>query len=294
MIPETEFPEEKTLETELPAEESAETPEEEPAAESRNTILRRIADASGAEGKKPAKKSSRRGMYTAAISAVVIVLVIVFNLIVGQLPSNLTELDITGYRLYNVSSVSKSFLREFEGRHRDRHHCPGRAVDERITKFISNYAAQSPHIKVTEVDPVTHPSALETYDTEDNHVVVINRTTGKQTSVQIQGFEGADSAMILYDYQSYYYSGTLTATRLDADGQLTSAINIVTGSNAGKLYTLTNHSEKALSAAIGERLQKLNLEQEELDLLLAGSIPSDCDVLVINNPQSDMTEEELT
>ena len=302
LIPEEELPETETPKTETP---EAETPEvglpeaddpadETIADETRSAILERIADANGEKTRKPARKSSRRGMYTAAVSAVVIVIVIIFNLIVGQLPSNLTEIDITGYRLYNVSTVSRNFLRELKDDIEIVVIAQEGAVDERIMKFIHNYAAESPHIKLTEIDPVTHPSALETYGAEDNEVVVINKATDKQTTVQIQGFDGADSAMILYDYQTYYTTHSLQATRLDADSQLTSAINIVTGTGSGKICTVTNHGESALSGAIGERLKKLNLEQEELDLLLTGAIPEDCSVLVINNPRSDMTAEELS
>ena len=302
-LPETETPEIEIPETGLPESEPEAEPETEPeadaetdkpAGESRNAILERIAAAGGEKPKKTARKSSRRGMYTAAVSAVVIVIVIIFNLIVGQLPSNLTEIDITGYRLYNVSTVSRNFLKELKDDVEIVVIAQEGTVDERIMKFIHNYAAESPHVKLTEIDPVTHPSALETYGAEDNEVVVINTSTGKQTTVQIQGFDGADSAMILYDYQTYYTSHSLQATRLDADSQLTSAINIVTGTGAGKVYTVTNHGESALAGSIGERLKKLNLEQEDLDLLLTGSIPDDCSVLVINNPQSDMTAEELT
>ena len=41
------------------------------------------------------RRSLRQGGYLAAVTAAVIALVVLVNLIVGQLPSNLTELDLT-------------------------------------------------------------------------------------------------------------------------------------------------------------------------------------------------------
>ena len=47
--------------------------------------------------KKPAvnSKALRQGGYLAAVTAAVVALVVLINLVVGQLPSNVTEFDLT-------------------------------------------------------------------------------------------------------------------------------------------------------------------------------------------------------
>ena len=55
--------------------------------------------------KKPAvnSKSLRQGGYLAAVTAAVVALVVLVNLVMGQLPSNVTEFDLTDNSLYEIS-----------------------------------------------------------------------------------------------------------------------------------------------------------------------------------------------
>ena len=54
-------------------------------------------------------------------------------------------------------------------------------TDDRITTFISKYAALSDKIKVEWIDPVLHPSALTEYNTSQNTIYV---SCGQQESRQ--------------------------------------------------------------------------------------------------------------
>ena len=55
-------------------------------------------------------RSLRRGGYLAAVTAAVAALVVLINLVVGQLPSHWTELDLTDNGLYEISDTSRDFL----------------------------------------------------------------------------------------------------------------------------------------------------------------------------------------
>ena len=62
--------------------------------------------------KKPAvnSKALRQGGYLAAVTAAVVALVVLINLVVGQLPSNVTEFDLTDNSLYEITDTSKDFF----------------------------------------------------------------------------------------------------------------------------------------------------------------------------------------
>ena len=58
-------------------------------------------------------------------------------------------------------------------------------------------------------------------------------------------------------------------------------------------YTLTGHGEIALGDVFDNFFDSVNIVKRELSLLTAGEIPGDANVIIINNPSSDMTDAEL-
>ncbi|MCE2603816.1 GldG family protein, partial [Pseudomonas aeruginosa] len=78
----------------------------------------------------------------------------------------------------------------------------------------------------------------------------------------------------------------------DGEGQLTGAINQVTGRENKKIYTTSGHGEAELSSAITNLMNKSGMTTEALNLLMDDSIPEDCDLLLLNGPSSDLTEGE--
>ena len=228
----------------------------------------------------------RKGVTSAVTVVVVVAIAVVANLVVGQLPSNLTERDLTDNSLYTVSDTSVEYLAELNtpvevvvmARESD--------VDERITKFLHNYAALSDQITLTFIDPVEHPSALEEYDTSANTVVVLSSETGKQRAISFND-------MLVPDYMSYYYYGTVSYTEFDADGQMTSAVDYVTSENSHVIYLAENHGEQSLGSSVTDAIDKANLSTDTVSLLLDGGVPEDCSLLLFNQPSTDLSADEV-
>lgn len=228
----------------------------------------------------------RKGVTSAVTVVVVVAIAVVANLVVGQLPSNLTERDLTDNSLYTVSDTSVEYLAELStpvevvvmARESD--------VDERITKFLHNYAALSDQITLTFIDPVEHPSALEEYDTSVNTVVVLSSETGKQRAISFDD-------MLVPDYMSYYYYGTVSYTEFDADGQMTSAVDYVTSENSHVIYLAENHGEQSLGSSVTDAIDKANLTTDTVSLLLDGGVPEDCSLLLFNQPSTDLSADEV-
>ena len=228
----------------------------------------------------------RKGVTSVVTVVVVVAIAVVANLVVGQLPSNLTERDLTDNSLYTVSDTSVEYLAELNtpvevvvmARESD--------VDERITKFLHNYAALSDQITLTFIDPVEHPSALEEYDTSANTVVVLSSETGKQRAISFDD-------MLVPDYMSYYYYGTVSYTEFDADGQMTSAVDYVTSENSHVIYLAENHGEQSLGSSVTDAIDKANLSTDTVSLLLDGGVPEDCSLLLFNQPSTDLSADEV-
>lgn len=236
--------------------------------------------------------SSKRGMYTAAVSALVIAIVIVFNLVVGGLPSGTLEFDITGRHIYTVSEQSVDFMKTINKDVNIVVLAQDGAIDERVLKFINNYARLSSHITLKIVDPILDPTALTTYNAKENNVVVSCAATNKTKILNLGGIDGYQEALILYDAQAYQY-GQLQPIALDAEGLLTSAISNVTSETTSKIYLLKGHGESELGTNASSNISKANYETAPLNLLTAGKVPDDCQLILCNNPTANLANDEL-
>lgn len=227
----------------------------------------------------------RHGTFSIAAVLFVIAIAVLINLIAGQLPSRARELDISDNKIYEISKSSRNFLKNLDQKIQMMVIAEEDSIDERLEVFLDKYAALSDHIEMETVDPVLHPDVLNEYDTESDTIIVECAETGLSQTI-------AFSDILVRDASSYYYTGSGTISAFDGDGQLTSALRQVTGSETKKLYFLTGHGETEFSSSITNLMQKSGVEAEELNLLITGQIAEDCDMLVLNGPTSDITKKE--
>lgn len=231
--------------------------------------------------------SSRRGAFSAGLTALAVAAVIIFNLLAAQLPSTVSQFDLTDSGIYDITTTTTDYLAGITD-DVEIHVLSGEdSVDSRIVRFLSKYEKLSDHISVEYVDPVIHPAVLSTYDVENNTVVVTCEATGRQESFSI-------SEIIGYDQLTYYYYGQYLETDFDAEGLLTSAIDTVLSGATRTVYRTAGHDEASLSVDTIELLNKNHLALEEVNLLINNGIPDDCDLLLILAPTRDLADDELT
>lgn len=226
---------------------------------------------------------SRKGSYSVAITVVVLGIILIFNLIIGQLPQKIRQFDISDTNIYEISSKSQKLIKNLDNEVTFYVIAEKSSTDDRIKTFISKYSSLSNKIKVQWIDPVLHPSALTKYNTEENSIVVSCKKTDRQTTISFDD--------ILVSEASYYSTST-SASSFDGDGQFTSAINYVTNSKEYKAYYTSGHGETALSTSVTSLMEKSRISTAELNLLTTSSIPKDCDLLILNGPTNDLTSDE--
>ena len=212
-------------------------------------------------------------------------MVIVFNLIVGQIPEAYRNLDVSSTKIYDISDTTTELLDSLDSDVDMTVLAVKDSTDERITTFLSRYAALSDKIHMEWIDPVLHPSALTDYDTTENTIVVSCEDTGKTTTVSF------DDILVLDEY-SYYYYGTESYTEFDGEGQLTGAVNYVTNDTDHTIYQTTGHGESSLSTTITDLMEKNSYTLSEVNLLMTTSVPDDCDLLLMDAPTTDLSADE--
>ncbi len=225
------------------------------------------------------------GMYSVGLTAVVVAIVVVVNLIFGQLPEKYRSIDVSNSKIYEITDTSREFLKDLDTEVKFTVLAVQEETDERIRTFLSKYASLSKHIKVEWIDPVLHPSALQDYDASENSIIVSCEEIDRTTAVTFD-------QIVVVDYSSYYYTGSISENEFDGEGQLTSAVNYVTSEEEKQIYRTAGHGESTLPANITELMDKNNYTVSEWNLLMNQDIPEDCDLLLMNAPANDLTEEE--
>ena len=225
----------------------------------------------------------RRG-YLAAATVLAVALVAVLNLMAGQLPASVRELDLTDNGIYQISDTSRDLLAGLEQDVEIVVLAEEGAMDERITRFLELYQALSDHITVTQVDPVASPAQAAQYDAQAGSLIVSCEETGCSRTL-------ASTDLIVYEMDyTYWYS---YESAFDAEGQLTSAVSYVTSDDTETVYTLSGHGEADLPALLSEDLEKANLTVEALTLLTEGAVPEDASLVLVNAPATDLAAEEV-
>lgn len=229
--------------------------------------------------------SFKKGTYSAGLSAMVIAVVIVINLVAGQLPESVRSIDMSSQKYYTIGDSTKKILKNLKDDITIYQMTKNGNEDSRIKKLLETYKSGSDKIKVETLDPDLQPGVVTKYEATqaaDNSLIVVNGDRHKLIDY---------SEIYVQDYSQYYTTGA-TSSSFDGEGRITSAINYVTTDNLPKMYTLSGHSEQQLSQTITDAVEKQNISTEELNLLASQDVPEDCDVLAIICPGTDCSEEE--
>ncbi|MCD7819300.1 MAG: GldG family protein [Lachnospiraceae bacterium] len=235
---------------------------------------------------KPMKnlRQLKHGSYSIALTVIVVVAVLIINLIAGQIPSQYTQIDLSGQQLSVLSDTTKELV---EGLTEDitiYYILEDSNRDSNVSRLLERYDGLSSHLTVIEKDPVLYPQFTSQYTDEtltDNSVIIVC---------------GDDSRIVSYDdmyeYEFSYTYYSYTTTGFDAEGQITSAIAALISDELPKLYTLTGHGELELTDTLTQSIEKENIEIEELNLVTSDTVPDDADCLLICSPTSDLSEAE--
>lgn len=230
------------------------------------------------------KKYLKNGSYSMLISAIFIVIVVVVNLIVGEIPSKYTKIDITDEKIYSIGDETKSFLKDLKDDVTIYQIAQSGSEDETVQNLLQKYADESKHIKVVSKDPVVNPQFTSQYTSENlssNSLIVVCGDRSKVVDYNN-----------LYESSIDYYSYSYQTTGFDGEGQITSAIAYVTSEDMPVLYTLEGHGELEVDSSLQDDIEKANIEMKTLNLLTEEKIPEDAGCILINAPTSDLSENE--
>lgn len=197
------------------------------------------------------KRHLKHGSWSSFLVLFVIAAVVLVNLIIGQLPTTMTQFDVSTQKLYSLTDDTKDLVKGLEQDVTLYYVVTGGNEDDTIEKMLDRYQDLSSHIKVEKKDPNLYPKFTSQYTEEevaDNSIIVV---CGEKSRVV--------SSMDMWETSVSYTTYSQQTTGFDGEGQITSAISYVTSEDTTKLYWLSGHGEveeTALTSNFRKRLRK--------------------------------------
>ncbi len=225
------------------------------------------------------------GAYATAVSAIVIIMILVVNILVTELD---LKIDVSKEGMYTLTDTTKDYVKDIRDNITIYYMVPTGSEDKTFTEIIEKYASLSNKIKVEYKDPVLYPNFASQYTDEkvnSNSLIVVNESNKRAKYV-----DNNDMYKTEIDYNTYQTN----VTGIDVEGQVTSALQYVTTEDLPVMYTVSGHGEPDMGATLASSLTKANVTTKSLATLTVKSIPEDCSLLFINGPQKDYTEDEIT
>ncbi|MDO4321687.1 MAG: GldG family protein [Lachnospiraceae bacterium] len=226
----------------------------------------------------------KNGSYSMAMTVFAVAAAVAVNLIVSELPSQYTQIDISDQKLTVLSDQTKELAAGLEEDITIYYVVQDDNRDSNVSRLLERYDDLSSHITVVEKDPVLNPNFTSQYtdETLSENSVIVTCNDAKRVVTYDSMYESE------FNYNYYTYE----TTGFDAEGQITSAIAAVSSEDLPKLYTLTGHGESQINSSLAQSIEKENIETEELNLVTAESVPEDADCLLVASPASDLSEAE--
>ena len=232
-------------------------------------------------------RNFKQGMYNSIVIVIVIAIVILLNLFVGQLD---IKIDLTKENIYTLTDETIALANELEDEIQIYFLAKENTEYEVLQNVINEYG-KLPHITTQWKDPELYPQFASQYTDSEitgNDVIVVNKSNNESKFIPFEDMYIQDYS-INYSTYNYDYNNIL-----DAEGQITSAIQYVTSGVRTKMYVVTAHGETPIETKVSELIAKANVVIEEFDVKSATAVPEDCDILMMNGPVEDITDDELT
>lgn len=232
-------------------------------------------------------RSFRAGGYSIVATAIVLAIVLAVNMLVGALPSTMTQFDVTDEQLYSISEHTKQVIASLDQDVTIYWIVTVGNEDQYVKRLLERVDELSDRVTVVKKDTDVNPTFASQYTAEEVYPNSLVVECGDRYRYLTYGGE-----IYTQDYADYYTTGTYT-TYFNGEGALVSAVDYVTSEKLPKLYILAGHGEQVLSDTFATAVKNKNMETAQLSLLTMDAVPEDVDGILINTPTSDISETEL-
>ena len=217
------------------------------------------------------------GTNTILLIVILIAAFILLNKFVESL--ELTPLDFTSQKIYTLTNESKERVKDIN--QKVNIYFAGYGEDNTIIDLAKQYTKANSNINIETVDVSTNLEFANKYNltSESSTIIVENEQNGRNKEVTQEE---------LYTYDSSYN------TVDTSEEALTSAILTVVTEDIPNVYFLEGYNTyltlNTYLSGLSTYLKNEVVNTQTLNLLVKGSVPDDCDTLVIVTPEKDFED----
>ena len=222
--------------------------------------------------------------YSTGMIAIAVAIVVAANLVIGEMPSSWTAIDLTSEKLYSLTDQTIEFVNNMQEDVTIYAIVNEDSQDTTLGQTLRRYDDLSDHITVEYVDPTVNPRFHTQYTDSAISINSLIVVSDKRNRV----IDYSDIYESSFDYSTY----TSTTTGYDGEGQITSALDYVLSDDLPKVYMTEGHGEYTLSGSFTDALTKENVEYETINLMDYDAVPEDTACVIINGPQSDFSSDD--
>lgn len=228
--------------------------------------------------KSPRSKLLVSGISTLLLIAIIISIYFLVTLLLEKV--TLPEFDLTENKIYSLSEETKTKLGNLENEititlinYQE--------IDS-VFNFAEKYKLLNNNIKIETISDITsRKDLIEKYSLDsETQLIVISSGEREKT---------------LNEYNLYTYDYSTYETIDTTEEAFTNAIVDVTTENKPKIYFMNNHIQYDVDQyfyTIIDLMEEDANEVDKVDILSFGSIPEDCNTLIITTLSEDITEFE--
>ena len=193
-------------------------------------------------------KKFKYGGYATLLTAFVLAILVVINLVVGQIPF---RLDLTENRMFSLSDQTEKVLENLDQEIRIIGLYQTGQEDPRFDEILQRYRRLNKNISITYIDPVKNPTFSSKY-TKDG----TNLREGSYIVESDERFKIIDY-LDLFNLRSDQYGNTHLES-LALEQRVTNAIQYVTADKLPVIYTLEGHMEQSLPIQLKQQMELEN------------------------------------
>lgn len=229
-------------------------------------------------------KKFKYGGYATLMTAVVIAIVLIVNLVIEQIP---LTMDMTQNKMFSLSDQTKKIIDSVEEDVELVALYETGSESPTVDEILQKYSNVSKNISYRTIDPIRYPQLVSEYqengESLDTGDIIVK--SGERNKI-ISRYD-------MYNYSQANQYGQQQVESLAVEQQITSAINYVTTEDLPVIYTIAGHDESSIGYDIRKQIGLENFEIEELNLVTQDAVPEDASILVINSPKRDISKDEL-
>ena len=225
----------------------------------------------------------KSGAYVSIISAVVIALVLLANLIISEFD---LRFDLSSQDIYTLTDQTKEYIKGLEDDVTLYYLIQAGEESPMFLRIAEKFESLSGHITLEKKDPIQYPTFASEYVDDEvniNSFLVVNNKTKQAKYIDYN-----DMLVKQFSEQTFQYH----TIGIDVEGKLISAIQYVTNPDLPNVYYTVGHEENEIGASFKDIMARMDIAIKPLQSLTSEKIPEDSDLLIIKAPKVDFCDSE--